>query len=270
MRVRARLRLLQFVAIQNRATCSHLQFVAVRRSLFRRTLSPRSQVRFLPGLAKAKSEAFARAKRGEPGFRPKCRGRSGPQARAVACNSCLMGDEILSRERELEVAQEFVRQVALGPAALLVEGEAGIGKTTVWRASCALAEQEGYRILIARPAQPDQRLSFVGLSDLLMEIEPERFAALPKPQRLALDAALLRGQGPAPDQRAVFTAVLSLMVGAGCGKTRRAGSGRSPMARSTLGACSGFVARRTRRNVWASTRLAPGRDRQRQRGGVRT
>ena len=130
---------------------------------------------------------------------------------------CLMEDEVLSRERELEVAQDFVREVALGPAALLVEGEAGIGKTTVWRTSCALAEQEGYRILMARPAQPDERLSFVGLSDLLMEIEPERFAALPKPQRLALDAALLHGAGcPTPDRRAVFAGHRCADGGAGC------------------------------------------------------
>ena len=157
-----------------------------------------------------------------------------------------MGDEVLSRERELEVAQDFVRQVALGPAALLVEGEAGIGKTTVWRASCALAEQEGYRILMARPAQPDERLSFVGLSDLLMEIEPERFAALPKPQRLALDAALLRGQGPAPDQRAVFTAVLSLMVALAAEKPVVLAVDDLQWLDPPSARALGFVARRTR------------------------
>ena len=110
-----------------------------------------------------------------------------------ACNSSLVRSEVVGREAELEVAAEFVKQLARGAAVLLFEGEAGIGKTTVWRAACALAENEGYGLLLARPAQPDQRLSFVGLGDLLMEIELEQFGQLPEPQRLALDAALLRG-----------------------------------------------------------------------------
>jgi DNA-binding CsgD family transcriptional regulator len=123
-----------------------------------------------------------------------------------------MADEPVGRTGELGVAAEFVATLARGPALLVLEGEPGIGKTTVWRAAVTLAENGGYRVLSARPAQPDQRLSFVGLADLLAEVGAERVAALPEPQRVALDAALLRRTGPAPEQRAVFTAVLSVMT----------------------------------------------------------
>ena len=43
----------------------------------------------------------------------------------------------------------FVGALADGPAALLVEGDAGIGKTTVWRAAAAAAHERSYRVISA-------------------------------------------------------------------------------------------------------------------------
>lgn len=123
-----------------------------------------------------------------------------------------MPDAVVGREKELEAAAEFLEEVAGGPAVLVLEGEAGIGKSTLWRAACTLADQRGYGLLFARPARPDKGLSFAGLGDLLTEVPSERFAELPEPQRIALDAALLRGEATAFDRRAVFTAVLSVLT----------------------------------------------------------
>src|SRR5205823_1963944 len=76
----------------------------------------------------------------------------------------------------------------------------------------ALADARADRVLTARPAEPEKALSFAGLADLLEGVEPELYAGLPPPQRVALDAALLRGEEvPAPDPRAVSTAALSLI-----------------------------------------------------------
>jgi DNA-binding CsgD family transcriptional regulator len=120
--------------------------------------------------------------------------------------------EVVGRQPELDAAAEFIEQVARGPAVLAFEGEAGIGKTTVWRAACDLAKCASYGILTTRPAEPDRQLSFVGLTDLFSELEARLFADLPDPQRLALDAALLRGHGRVSNSRAVYTAVLTVLT----------------------------------------------------------
>ena len=124
-----------------------------------------------------------------------------------------MFDEVVGRPGELEAAAGFVEQVASGPAFLVFEGEAGIGKTTVWRSACVLAERKSYRLMTTRPAEPDRQLSFAGLGDLFSGLEAEAFADLPDPQRLALDAALLRGHGRVSNPRAVYTAVLTVLTG---------------------------------------------------------
>ncbi len=48
----------------------------------------------------------------------------------------------------------------------LVEGEAGIGKTTVWLAAVREAGDRGFRVLQARPAESESRLSYAALADI--------------------------------------------------------------------------------------------------------
>jgi DNA-binding CsgD family transcriptional regulator len=123
-----------------------------------------------------------------------------------------MPDGVVGRERELLATAEFLQALESGPAALVFEGEAGIGKTTLWREAAALAETSGLRVLSTRPAESEQRLSFAALTDLLEGIELELFRELPAPQRIAIEAALLRGgEGTPSDPRAVFAGVLSLL-----------------------------------------------------------
>lgn len=42
---------------------------------------------------------------------------------------------VVSREAESRAVGDFLASVPSGPAALVLEGEAGIGKTTVWLAA---------------------------------------------------------------------------------------------------------------------------------------
>jgi DNA-binding CsgD family transcriptional regulator len=92
------------------------------------------------------------------------------------------------------------------PRAIAIVGEPGIGKTTVWQAAVEHARARGARLLIARPTESEARLAFAGLADLLTDVSDELFARLPEPQRVGLDAALLRASSARPPERRVVGA----------------------------------------------------------------
>ncbi|MDA0167011.1 LuxR C-terminal-related transcriptional regulator [Solirubrobacter ginsenosidimutans] len=120
--------------------------------------------------------------------------------------------EIVGRELELE------RVSGLEAGALVLEGEPGIGKTTLWEAGIDGARSRGVRALVARPNGAEAQLSFAALIDLCEGIDA---GALPAPQRDALEVALLRrspaGAPPEPHAiglglRAVLSAHAPLLV----------------------------------------------------------
>jgi DNA-binding CsgD family transcriptional regulator len=89
---------------------------------------------------------------------------------------------------------------------LAIVGEPGIGKTTLWQEGVALARAKGATILVARPTEAEARLTFAGLADLLVDVPDELFGRLPAPQRIGLDAALLRATSARPPERRVVAA----------------------------------------------------------------
>ena len=117
---------------------------------------------------------------------------------------------VAGRDEELAAVGVFLDRVPHGLAALAIEGESGIGRTTLWRAATAEAARRGYLVLTARPAGPEAGRSFAGLADLLAPVGLDR---LPAPQRRALEVALLGAEAeePVPDRRAVPAAVLSVL-----------------------------------------------------------
>ena len=117
------------------------------------------------------------------------------------------------RAAELARIGRFLDEVASHPAALLIEGEPGIGKTTLWSAGIDQARRRGWQVLTCRPVQPEAALSFSALGDLLEPVPEAALGGLPGPQRRALDVALLRAEpGPEPpDQRAVAVAFLGVI-----------------------------------------------------------
>ena len=122
---------------------------------------------------------------------------------------------VVGRESELAEVERFIDAADQGFAVLVLEGEAGIGKTTLWREARRLAEERGALVLRCRPSAAEAKFSFAGVADLLSVVDEEAFAALPEPQRAALEVALLRAAPPtrSPFSRAVSAAFLTLARG---------------------------------------------------------
>ena len=124
-----------------------------------------------------------------------------------------MPGSVVGRGAEQAAVDSLLADAREGMQLLALEGEPGIGKTTVWEEGIVRAGVLGYRLLSSRAAQAESGLSFTGLSDLLAPVEPEMLATLPGPQRRGLEIALLRTEpaGGAPDPRAIGTAIVSLL-----------------------------------------------------------
>jgi DNA-binding CsgD family transcriptional regulator len=108
-----------------------------------------------------------------------------------------MASEIIGREAELAAVHGFIGLAEGGPAALVLEGEAGIGKSTLWLAGVERAHARGLRVLSSRPAEAERGLALAGLGDLFEEVLNVVLPALPAPRRRALEHALLLEDGPA-------------------------------------------------------------------------
>ncbi|MCV7193394.1 AAA family ATPase [Mycolicibacterium brumae] len=106
----------------------------------------------------------------------------------------------------------LLRRAASGPAALIFEGEAGIGKTTRWLEAVDRARAGGIRVLAARGAPSELTLTYSGLADLLSELDEDPSAGLPEPQQEALRRVLVSGGFGRPlDERAVAAAFLAVL-----------------------------------------------------------
>ncbi|MGH2746533.1 MAG: AAA family ATPase [Actinomycetota bacterium] len=122
-------------------------------------------------------------------------------------------EEILGRTREVEKIVRFLDELSAGHRSLVIAGDAGMGKTTLWRAGVAAAERRAYQVCRCRPGEAETEMAFAALIDLLEEIPEDALEALPGPQRRALEVALLRRepQGPSVDPRAVARAVVGIL-----------------------------------------------------------
>ena len=102
-----------------------------------------------------------------------------------------MSDAIIGREEELAAIEAFLGAVEQGPRALVLSGEAGIGKTVLWEAGVDDARERYGRVLTCRGVEAEASLSFAGLSELLGDVLEEVGSLLAPPRRRALEVALL-------------------------------------------------------------------------------
>jgi DNA-binding CsgD family transcriptional regulator len=109
----------------------------------------------------------------------------------------------------------LLTDASLAPTALILDGEPGIGKTTLWLAAVEAARERGFQVLGTRPAAAESVMGYTALADLLGSVAPSTWADLPAPQRRAVDLITLRssdedGQAPT-DQRAVAAGFLAVL-----------------------------------------------------------
>jgi DNA-binding CsgD family transcriptional regulator len=121
--------------------------------------------------------------------------------------------EIIGREEELASIQAFLERIEDGPGALVLSGEAGIGKTILWERGVGEAEGRSRGVLSHRSVEAEASLSFTGLSDLLAPVFDDVAPSLAPLRRRALEVALLLAEPgeEAPDPRAIGLALLDAL-----------------------------------------------------------
>lgn len=125
----------------------------------------------------------------------------------------MAGAAIVGRDREVDSIEAFVSKVERGPCALVLAGEAGIGKTILWQAGVEAAERRCSCLLTFRGVEAEALLSFSGLSELLGPVLETVTPSLVAPRRHALEAALLLAEPSelVPDAHAIGLAVLDVL-----------------------------------------------------------
>jgi DNA-binding CsgD family transcriptional regulator len=124
------------------------------------------------------------------------------------------GVEIVGRDEELRAISAFLAlEPHAGGRALVLEGEAGIGKTALWQEGAASARRSGVHVLAARAGQAETRVAFATVGDLFAPTLDETLPRLPLVQRRALEVALLLREpdGPPPEVRVLGLALVSAL-----------------------------------------------------------
>jgi DNA-binding CsgD family transcriptional regulator len=121
--------------------------------------------------------------------------------------------DVIGREPELGLLSAFLDRSVDGPAGFVIEGEPGIGKSTLWLTAVAAARERGLLVVSSRPAEAERGLTHVGLGDLFEDALADVAPLLSTPRRRALEVALLREEAADDpvDHRALGVAVRDVL-----------------------------------------------------------
>ena len=97
---------------------------------------------------------------------------------------------LVGRDPEITEIWAFLSAASGEPAALVITGDAGIGKTVVWQ-HVLQATSRSSRVLSCRPASAERPLAFSALNDLFGDLAGEILPAIPGPRRRAVEVALM-------------------------------------------------------------------------------
>ena len=153
-------------------------------------------------------------------------------------------EPLYGREDELQVVAGLVGGLAEGVGgALVVRGEAGIGKSALLAAAAGLAADSGARVLSATGIQAEARLPFAGLHQLLRPVLPlaER---LPPRQRAGLLSAFGMADAEPAGPFLIGLAALELISDAAAGSPVLLIADDAQWLDEPSCAVLGFVARR--------------------------
>src|SRR5256712_7637004 len=120
------------------------------------------------------------------------------------------GPELIEREQESAVLDALVDRLRDGGGALVVRGEAGIGKSVLLQRVRRRAVAHGARPLVTAGVESEAEAAFAGLHQLLRPVIGA-LAQQPESQRQVLEAALGLGVDHAPDPFRVAVAAFQLI-----------------------------------------------------------
>jgi DNA-binding CsgD family transcriptional regulator len=123
---------------------------------------------------------------------------------------------LFGRDEELARVRALIEGVSDSGGALVIRGEAGIGKSALISQAAIRAKQRGFSVLTATGVQSETRYAFAGLHQLLHPFLGA-LDKLPGPQRRALEKAfgtLDVGPGEAPDVFLIALGALGVITDA--------------------------------------------------------
>ncbi|MCC3270598.1 AAA family ATPase [Arthrobacter gengyunqii] len=120
--------------------------------------------------------------------------------------------EFLGRRAERATVDNLLTRARAGlSGAIVVRGEAGIGKTVLLEHARGAAESSGFRVVSSVGVESETQFAFAGLHQLCAPLL-DRVGALPEPQRAALGVAFGQQGGAVPDRFLVGLATLTLLA----------------------------------------------------------
>jgi DNA-binding CsgD family transcriptional regulator len=125
----------------------------------------------------------------------------------------IVSTDAVGRSAGASAIAKFLRSASVQPSGLVIEGEDGIGKTTLWLAVIKEARTRGYLVLSARVGWNEKALAYTAPADLLGGVDPTVLQRLPAMQRVAAERVLLRATSEdAPiDARVTAAALVSVV-----------------------------------------------------------
>jgi len=118
---------------------------------------------------------------------------------------------LLGRDQELNELYALIDGIEERGRAVVVRGEAGIGKSALLAAATERAHHRGVTVVSTTGALSEAQLAFAGLHQLLLPLLGG-LDLLPEPQRRALEAAFGIAEGDAPDLFLIGLATLGLVA----------------------------------------------------------
>jgi len=121
------------------------------------------------------------------------------------------GAGLVGRAAELAAVERLLGGAATGRgSALLIAGEAGVGKSALVAAAMVSARHAGFDVLRADGVQAESQVPFAGLHQLLRPLRDE-VLSLPPPQRQALETAFGTVAGAPPEPFLCGLAALTVL-----------------------------------------------------------
>ncbi|HRK47757.1 MAG TPA: AAA family ATPase, partial [Nocardioides sp.] len=121
-----------------------------------------------------------------------------------------LGTRLVGRDAELAQLRAFVAEAAGDGGALLVAGEAGVGKSVLLDVAATAAAAAGTTVVRGAGVEFEAEVGFAGLHQLIQPLLDD-VGSLPAPQSRALGVALGLEDGDPPDRLALANAVTALL-----------------------------------------------------------